>query len=304
VRHSYLFQLSIAGISYLYDRASAANANEPAERKKEPKKKHWLMRADPCFMTPDRDQLILAETNPELSHDEAQQLILEINQFYNNISQEQFWHLEFITPERWYIISDKPIEMYSSPPEIVQKQSVKSFLYQGKQSQHWINLANEFQMILHQSSVNKTRLEQGKIPVNSIWFWGAGESLNHIQDHSDNYPAETIVYTDNTIARGLCYLNDDAHHPVPQSYQPSDQSQRVIYIIDDFMPAIKDKDIFTWVGLLQQFEKQYLIPLLESLRSGKIAEVHLISPTGTQLFLTKKLVNRWWRRIKPYHTLL
>ncbi|MCU7836829.1 MAG: hypothetical protein KZQ83_16460 [gamma proteobacterium symbiont of Taylorina sp.] len=288
-------QLPIAGFSYLFDIKTSTTKHCL-------KKNVWIMRADPCFMAPDRDQLLLAETKISISQDEAEQLVSEINQFYQDIAEEYFWQLVFISPQRWYIVSDKAINLHSTAPEKVLMQPLKSFLYSGEDSQHWINLSNEFQMILHQSSVNKERQKQGKIPVNSIWFWGAGESIDNI-DNVQNEQSNVLIYTDNIIAKGLCQLNHYSYADLSGGYLLSEQ-QHVIYIIDDFMQAAQNRDIFSRVGLLQQFEKQYLEPLLKDIKSGKITEVQLISPTGKRLLFTKKLIKRWWKRIKPYHTFL
>lgn len=260
------------------------------------------MRVDPCFMTPDRDQLILAETKLDISLDEAEALVAEINHFFKNYNEESFWVLHAVTAERWYIISDQPINIQTTAPEKVLMKSVKSFLLKGHDSQHWINLFNEFQMILHQSPVNKQRLEQGKSAINSVWFWGAGESLKFSKNEQQN--STHCVYSDNIVAKGLCVENHYEYKYLPEKFQIDNSFQYATYIIDDFSQAIQKKDIFSWVGLLQQYEKNYLVPILEELKSGKIVEVQFISPTGKKILLTKKLLNRWWGRIKHYYTLL
>lgn len=267
----------------------------------------WIMRADPCFMAPDRDQLKLVETKLELSLAESQQLADEINQFFHDFAQEKFWSLHAASADRWYIVSERPIRISSAPPEKVLLQSVKSFLFKGDDSQHWINLFNEFQMILHQSSINKKRIKQGRLPVNSVWFWGAGEAIDSPAKQQKEQTKQ-LVYSDNSVAKGLSLLHNYAYHDCPDRYQLTSQSasevEQVTYIIDDFIRALQNKDVFTWLGLLQQFEKHYLVPILEEIKSGKIAAVELISPAGKKILLTKKLMRRWWKKIKPYHVLL
>lgn len=48
------------------------------------------------------------------------------------------------------------------------------FIEQSWQALPWYKLMNEMQMFMHQHSVNQNRLETGLLPINSLWFWGAG----------------------------------------------------------------------------------------------------------------------------------
>ena len=48
------------------------------------------------------------------------------------------------------------------------------FIEQSRQALPWYKLMNEMQMFMHQHSINQNRLETGLLPINSLWFWGAG----------------------------------------------------------------------------------------------------------------------------------
>jgi hypothetical protein len=49
------------------------------------------------------------------------------------------------------------------------------FIEQSKQALPWYKLMNEMQMFMHQHPINQNRLTTGLLPINSLWFWGAGE---------------------------------------------------------------------------------------------------------------------------------
>jgi hypothetical protein len=49
------------------------------------------------------------------------------------------------------------------------------YIEQSKLKLPWYRLVNEIQMFMHQHAVNQDRQETGLLPINSIWFWGAGE---------------------------------------------------------------------------------------------------------------------------------
>ncbi|MDX2506300.1 MAG: hypothetical protein QNL62_17725 [Gammaproteobacteria bacterium] len=305
--------LSVASICYFYDSVNlpeSENINSNPDFITQLKNK-WIMRVDPCFMAPDRDQLVLAEIqNLDISMAEARQLVAEINDFFQDYAEETFWTLQAVTPERWYIVSDKPIHIQTVPPENVVGQSVKRFLFTadklaGGDSRHWLHLFNEFQMILHQSPLNRQRTEQGKLPVNSLWFWGAGEAID-FSALSKGSRQTANVYADNVFAKGLARLKNYRNMKVPDRYQPvsANNDQQSMYIISDFFHAIQNKDIFSWVGLLTQFESHFLMPLVADIKSGRIAEVNFISPSGKRLLLTRRLLNRWWRKKIPFQHFL
>jgi len=281
--------LPIASSSFLFDNKNFSDAFN----------NKWIMRLDPCFMVPDRDQLVLAKTgNLDLSLQEARQLAEEIKQFYGQYEQDHFWTIKVLSPNRWYLISDKPIAIDTVPPEKVIGQSVKSHLFSAnkKESRYWLNLFNEFQMILHQSPVNKLRRESNKIPVNSLWFWGQSPFF----PAQKAQPEQQKIYSDNTIAQALSFIQGGEYEFLPEHYISSDVLDTV-YVIDDFSRALQNKDIFSWIGLIEQFEENYLSPVLNDIHRGKIAQLSIISPTGRSLLLTKKQLSRWWRRKRKFN---
>lgn len=261
-------------------------------------KDKWIMRLDPCFMVPDRDQLVLAQIgNFDISLQESQQLVDEINQFYNDFEDDNFWTIKVISAERWYLISDRPIHIETVPPEKVMGQSVKSYLFSAntKENRYWLNLFNEFQMILHQSPVNKFRRKNNKIPINSVWFWGQNENSFFDKGNIDN---DIMLYANNPVAHGMTRISGSKCYSVPDNYSliSNADGENVICILDDFSRAIQNNDIFSWVGVLQQFETNYLQDILKDLNTGKLFSLEMVSPTGRQLVVTKKLLRRWWRK--------
>jgi hypothetical protein len=48
-------------------------------------------------------------------------------------------------------------------------------LPRGDNERQWRSLFNEAQVILHNHPVNARRVQRGQVPVNSLWFSGAGK---------------------------------------------------------------------------------------------------------------------------------
>ena len=309
-------QPPIASLSYFFDIKSRdiknrdlkneANDNEdllPLEALKD----KWLMRLDPCFMVPDRDQLVLAQIgNFDISLQESEQLAEEINQFFNDFKEDNFWTIKVVSAERWYLVSDRPIDIETVPPEKVIGQSVKSYLLcaNTKESRYWLNLFNEFQMILHQSPINKLRRENNKVPINSLWFWGQDRNSDLLNSffYKGNVASDVLLYADNIVVQGPALVSGGECSSVPDNYSliSNAHERNVICILDDFSRVIQNKDIFSWVGLLEQFEINYLHDILKDLDAGKLFQLELVSPTGRRLIVTKKLLRRWWRKKKNF----
>ena len=59
------------------------------------------------------------------------------------------------------------------------------FIEQSRLALPWYKLMNEMQMFMHQHSINQNRLATGLLPINSLWFWGAGNlpELNTDNSH-------------------------------------------------------------------------------------------------------------------------
>ncbi|MCW8931899.1 MAG: hypothetical protein OQL19_16905 [Gammaproteobacteria bacterium] len=315
--------LPIASLSYFSDvyKLSESERLNLGIKLVESIENKWIMRADPSFLVADRDQLVLARTGSlDISIEEAKQLAEEINQFFDGYQEENFWTLKVVSPDRWYIVSDKPISIQSVPPENVLGQPIRSFLFNDKafietssineSVSHWLNLFNEFQMILHKSDINKKRIELKKTPINSLWFWGAGQGVccSNFDICKDDHKC---FYSNHQFVQQLAALQNFQCDPLPKVFVLNARGQKlnentpdIIYTIEDFDLALKNKDVFTWVGLLEQFEKNYLVHILNGLDSGTISQVKFISPSGRHLLFTKKLLKRWWKKKQQYHSIL
>ncbi len=48
------------------------------------------------------------------------------------------------------------------------------YIDQSRRDLRWYKLLNEIQMFMHQHEINQQRILCGLLPINSFWFWGAG----------------------------------------------------------------------------------------------------------------------------------
>jgi len=63
---------------------------------------------------------------------------------------------------------------YPHPLSILGK-SISPFIEQSREILPWYRLVNEFQMFMYQHPINQRRQLEGRLAINSLWVWGAGE---------------------------------------------------------------------------------------------------------------------------------
>jgi hypothetical protein len=67
------------------------------------------------------------------------------------------------------------------------------YVEQTRENLPWYRLTNEIQMFMHQHAVNQQRLLQGQTPINSLWFWGAGQLPKAVHSNPDWYCDDLVL---------------------------------------------------------------------------------------------------------------
>lgn len=129
--------------------------------------------ADPCYLHPDRDRLLLFSESLEITQEESEMLINTIQPLLNDFGAQ----LVQANSEQWLIKLDAMPDLnFTALPEVAGK-AVHDFLPTGDEQTRlaWLRLWNEIQMVLFDLPINEQRQQQGQLPINSLWFWGKGE---------------------------------------------------------------------------------------------------------------------------------
>lgn len=159
-------------------------------------------------------------------------------------------------------------------------------------------LLNELQMLLFTHPVNRARETRGELPVNSVWLWGGGTR-----------PAESTVrmpiYARDSEARALGLF---CRAPV---LSPPSQLEKVmleaegVTLLDELAEAGECGDAYGWRDALRDLEKDWFVPLLESLRAVGPAGLCLLDPVnGRALHLQR--IDAWkiWKRPRNLTSIL
>ena len=131
----------------------------------------WWVQADPVHLKVYRDELLLVDASCfEITRDEAAAMIAALNAHFGADG------IEFVAPvpQRWYARVRAEPRILTTPTAEAAGRGIERFLPAGDDGPGWRRVINEAQMLLHGHPCNEAREQRGELPVNSVWFWGAG----------------------------------------------------------------------------------------------------------------------------------
>lgn len=255
--------------------------------------KGWWLRADPVYLRPERDRLILLDTQAvPLSQGEAGRLAAEVSEAYGTDG----WRLKAPRPGRWYLKPPRAARILTTPlPEVVGK-DIHPYLPQGKDGKAWHTILNEVQILLHTTAVNAEREQRGELPINSLWFWGGGR-LPSIS------PVEWVhVYSEEPISLALARLSE-----VPSSARPADfadwqrrarEPGAHLVVLDHGRGAVQYGERQQWRAFIELLERDWMAPMFQALKARQIGAATLCAD-GRAYRIGVRQTRRWWRRRRP-----
>ena len=226
---------------------------------------HWWLRADPVHLKVHGDHLVLADASRlQLTADEAVQYVAALNRHFAGDG------ITFIapSPERWYArVADQPLPG-AAPTAEVAGRSVAAFLPSGGDGARWRRTVNEIQMLLHEHPCNRTREENGKLPVNSAWLWGAGNQRRVPAAYEALWGSHPLVV-------GLAAGSGTTARPLPEAQSLLDAPGTGTQLLVLSLPTTVYGDVMQWREALAGLERDWFIPLLGALWKGAMESLVL-----------------------------
>ena len=194
-------------------------------------------------------------------------------------------------------VGDAHERFRTSPLSQVVARDIRGFLPRGPDEKPWQTIMNEIQILLHGSTVNVEREKEGKLPVNSLWFWGSGR-LPRIVPVS-----WTRVWSNEPVTLSLAKLSGTIGSTLPDGYadwrRQSELPGEHLIILDEAHDASLYADAKNWHEIMEKLEQHWLGPLLDGLQSGKVARATLLTDAGVGYSITSRQARRWWRWRRP-----
>lgn len=237
--------------------------------------REWWIRADPVYLEPGRDSLIL-RAGFDLTQEEASQLVAELNE---SLSQDG-WLLKAPYPQRWYLKPPAAPAIRTTPLAAVIGRDVHPLLPQGADYKTWHTRLNEIQILLHTSAVNAARAARGALPVNSVWFWGGGRLPRTGTVHW------TQLWGNTPLAQGLARLTGVTNQPIPVN-----GAQFLSEPINGEHLVVLEQPLTDEAQAWQTIARDWFTPLVTAVHQRKIDGFSLMSDSGP-MFLYRK-GHRW-----------
>lgn len=167
----------------------------------------WL-RADPAHVRPDINGARLLGVGATVGIDQAdvEALLPALRPLFGDAG----FQLDAPHPARWYLrlAAGTPLPAFSSPHDAL-GDDVFGHTPRGDAARRWRALESEVQIVLHNHPHNAARLASGRVPINSLWFWGGGTLPDAVS------AAAPTVYSDDPAVLGAARLGKLQGMPLP-----------------------------------------------------------------------------------------
>lgn len=240
-----------------------------------------IIKADPCYLHPDRDRLLLFSDDLDITTEESTALIAEIQPLLEEFNGQ----LIPLESDSWLLaLADLPKLTFTALPEVSGK-GVDTNLPQGSEQRSWIRLWNEIQMQLFDAEINEQRIAAGKLPINSVWFWGAGTFF--AQKNAWRLVQGNGRLLEQLTKQSGVKLNDKQDWS-GSSFNASNTGKH-LWVFDEL-----DLEA-DWQQQLQQLDDNSLQPLWQQLKKANISNITLQIPEHGQYILTPFDAWKFWK---------
>ena len=143
----------------------------------------WL-RADPAYVRPDINgaRLLACGEALRLERRDAEALLPALRPLFGDAG----FPLDAPDPHRWYLRLPREARLptFAAPADALGADLFDQLPGAddgaSPEGRRWRALLSEAQVVLHNHPHNAARIAAGRLPVNSLWFWGAGIAPDHV----------------------------------------------------------------------------------------------------------------------------
>lgn len=236
----------------------------------------WL-RADPAHVRADMATArMLACGEFGLSAEDCQELLRPLKPLFGDSG----FPIDAPVPSRWYLRAPAGAQLpLFAPPDQVLGDDLRLHLPGGGEGRRWRSLLNEAQIVLHNHPLNEQRAARGQLPVNSLWFWGAGSLPQWTRT-----PLVRVLTRDTMLAALARQAGCAVVAPQPEALAGLDG--HTLVDLDD-------------AASLAALAAQWLPALGRTLAGGALAELRLHLASGERGVYRQGHRWRFWRSVRP-----
>jgi hypothetical protein len=251
--------LPVAALTRQFDRGDALH--------------HAWLRADPAHVRADLGAgRLLACGDLGLSEEDVEALLQPLRPLFGDAGSP----ISAGAPSRWYLALPRDARLPEFvPPSRGLGDDIYAHLPEGETGRRWRRLLSEAQVTLHNHPLNEARAREGKLAVNSLWFWGGGTLPDHVRC------AHARVASDDLLIAALARQAGIERFELPAAL-PAGSAAGSLYDLRRVRDAAA-------------LERDWLAPLLARQRRDEVLRLDFAD--GMQVEYRRGHRWRFWRRI-------
>ena len=255
-----------------------------------PREGAWL-RADPVHLQVSAEAVALHDASLlDVQKHEAQALVQTLQALFREDG------LEFRAPHpaRWYVRVPAGEMPETTPIEAALGRNVFGLLPRGRGRINWPSAMTEAQMLFATHDVNLERESAGRPAINSVWFWGGGETPGIATK------PYALVYATDAFARGLATLTSARVAEPPREPGLVDavrEDESVLVVLDALSEALHRGDAEAWTRSARALDDMWFSQLGALVERFEHVRLILAAHHETRVATLKPGSRwRWFRR--------
>ena len=145
------------------------------------------------------DKTMIDYSAGEISTKEATELI---NYLASHLNNEKYTLYAGISYRHCMVIDKGSLMGDLTPPHDITKKPIKNHLPTSEGGKELLEIMKKSYELLSVHPINKKRIEQGKNPANSLWFWGDGTKPN-LQSFYDKFSLNGGIISAVDLLKGI-----------------------------------------------------------------------------------------------------
>jgi len=134
-----------------------------------------------------------------ISTEEGRELVIALQKELGN---DEFQFYPGISYRHLLVWKGGNEKITATPPHDITGQSILDYLPVGDGAHKLIDLMNSSQLVFHNHPQYKQRVDAGKVPANSAWFWGQGKAPL-METYADKFGLSGAVISAVDLVRGI-----------------------------------------------------------------------------------------------------
>lgn len=232
-----------------------------------------------------RDHLVLTDVAQlQLDEEQSRRLFQSAAPLFTEIGHE----LVYGDARTWFIRADAWRGLRTSTPAAASGRNIDIWMPEGPGELAWRKLQNEVQMQWFSEALNEEREMRGLKAVNSIWIWGGADAAAGVRSpYAASYG----------LAGWARAFGPAASAGAAEIAGGSGQR---LLVLDQLLELALAEEWGLWLQRMEELDRAWLAPLLESLRGGAFDALNLVLTGADRLAhftATRGALRKFW--LKP-----